>query len=280
MKKGICGGRAIAVIALYLLGLALSGAIAADKKPDAKAPDKNKEVVRQARAAYYNLRNEGLVEFHANVVPDWSPTLDPLRKTADAATIERATRILNGLHFAMSLDSSNKVKVTHSADAPAENPEMAKGFNQIFEGMEQAITGFFDTWSPFMLTSMFPEVDGVYQVDDLGDKYRLSYKEGDADVVLTMGKNYVLSEAKVTSPKFTSFIWPEFTATSKGFVLAGYKADYRSVSGNETTKLNIKIASREVNALQLPSILTLDAIYNGSPYLMQLGFADYEVKKK
>jgi hypothetical protein len=277
MKK-MRNGHAIAVVALCLLGLGLP-ASAADKKTEAKAPAK-KELMRQARAAYYNLRNEGLIEFRASVVPDWGPTLEPVRKTADAAAVERAKKILGGLHFAMSVDSANKVQVTHSADVPAENAEMAKGFDQIFAGMEQALTGFFDTWSPFMLTSMFPDVDSEYQFDDLGDKYRVSYKEGDADVALTMGKNFVLSEAKVTSPKFTSFIWPEFTASSKGFVLSGYTADYRSTSGDETTKLKIKIASREVNALQLPASLTLDAVYNGNPYLMQLAFTDFQVQKK
>lgn len=277
MKK-MRNGHAIASVALCLLGLGLPAA-AADKKTEAKAPAK-KELMRQARAAYYNLRNEGLIEFRASVVPDWGPTLEPVSKTADAAAIERAKKILGGLHFAMSLDSANKVKVTHSADVSAENAEMAKGFNQIFEGMEQALTGFFETWSPFMLTSMFPEVDSEYQVDDLGDKYRVSYKEGDADVVLTMGKNFVLSEAKVTSPKFTSFIWPEFTATGKGLVLSAYTADYRSASGDETTKLKIKIGSREINALQLPASLTLDAVYNGNPYLMQLAFTDFQVQRK
>lgn len=282
MKKAEWRRFAIAaVVAFCMLGTALPACIAADKKqPEAKEVEKKKEVVRQARAAYYNLRNEGLVQFQASIVPDWSPILDPLRKTAQPEAIENAKKVLSGLHFAMSLDSSNKVNVTHSADAPAANPEIAKGFDQIFDGMEQAVKGFFDTWSPFMLTSMFPDVDGDYQLNDLGDKYRLSYRDGDADVVLTMGKNFVLSEAKVTSPKFTSFIWPEFTVTSKGFVLSGYKADYQSTSGAETTKLNIKIVNREVNALQLPGNLSVDAVYNGSQYLVELGFADYKVQKK
>jgi hypothetical protein len=279
MKKTMRNGHAIVLVTLCLLGLALPAA-AADKKPAAKPPDQNKQILHQARAAYYNLRNEGLLEFRANVVPDWSPILEPLRKNADAASIERAKKILGGLHFELALDKSNKVSVTHSADSNPENPEMAKGFNQIFEGMEQALKGFFDTWSPFMLTSMFPDEDSEFQLDDLGDKYRLSYKEGDADVVLTMSKNFVLSEAKVTSPKFTSLLWPEFNATSKGFVLSGYTADYRSTSGDETVKLKTRIGSRDVNALQLPGKLTLDANYNGSPYLMELAFTDFHVEKK
>ncbi|HET7873206.1 MAG TPA: hypothetical protein VFL42_11885, partial [Terriglobales bacterium] len=273
--------RAVTLVALYLLGLGLPATMAADKKqPVAKTLEQKQDVLRQARAAYYNLRSEGLLEFQANVVPDWNPILEPLRKSADAQSIERAKRILGGLHFAMSLDRSNTVKVTHSSDAPPENADLAKGFNQIFEGMEQALTGFFETWSPFMLTSMFPDVDSEFQLDDLGDKYKVSYKDGDADVVLTMGKNFVLSEAKVTSPKFSSFIWPEFTATSKGLVLSGYSADYRSTNSDEITKLKIKIGNREINALQLPGTVTLDAIYNGNPYLMQLAFADFQVQKK
>lgn len=284
MKKAGWRKNAIAAaVVCCLFGLTLPVCVAADKKPaDAKQVDPKdaarKEVVRQARAAYYNLRDQGFVQFQVKIVPDWGPVLDPLRKTAQPGQIERATQMLGGLHFSMSLDGANKVQVTHSADAPAPNPEAAKGFNQIFEGMEQAIKGFFDTWSPFMLTSMFPQVDGKYQVEELGDKYRVTYKEDDVDIVLTMNKDFVLSEARITSPQFDSAIWPEFTKTPKGFVLSGYKADYHSAT--DITKLAIKIKNLEVNDLQLPGKLSIDAFYNGNPYVMELAFADYKVEKK
>lgn len=275
MKTAGRFGSAFAALVICVSGLLTGPAChASDKTVD------RKDVVRQARAAYYNLRSNGLVEFQASIVPNWAPMLKEQLKTAPPETVQAATKALNSLHFAMSLDSANKVNVTHSADGPAANQQMAKAFDQIFDGMEQAVKGVFATWSPFMLTSVFPEVDSDYQVEELSQQYLVSYKDGDADVLLTLGKDFAVRELKVTSKQFTSMVWPEFASTSKGFVLSGYKAHYQSVAGNDTTELNIKIDNREVNALQLPGKMNIDAVYNGSPYQIELAFADYQVQKK
>ncbi len=47
-----------------------------------------KETVRQARQAYYNLRNEGLVEFQCSSWPNWDAMIADLRKTNPAAADE------------------------------------------------------------------------------------------------------------------------------------------------------------------------------------------------
>ena len=275
MKTAGRFGSAFAAIVLCLSGLLAAPACrAADKTID------RKDVVRRARAAYYNLRSNGLIEFQASIVPNWDPMLKEQLKNAKPETVQAATKALNSLHFAMSLDSANNVNVTHSADGPAANQQMAKAFDQIFSGMEQAVKGVFATWSPFMLTSVFPEVDSDYQVEELSQQYLLTYKDGDADVVLTLGKDLAVREVKVTTKEFTSMVWPEFTSTSKGFVLSGYKAHYQSVAGNDTTELNIKLENREVSALQLPGKMNIDAVYNGSPYQIELAFANYQVQKK
>ncbi|MGE5324034.1 MAG: hypothetical protein ACM3SW_14285 [Actinomycetota bacterium] len=275
MKTAGRFGSAFAAIVLCVSGV-LTGPVchASDKTVD------RKDVVRQARAAYYNLRSNGLIAFQASIVPNWDPMIKEQLKTATPETVQRATNALNSLHFAMSLDSANKVDVTHSADGPAANQQMAKAFDQIFGGMEQAVKGVFATWSPFMLTSVFPEVDSDYQVQELSQQYLVTYKDGDADVVLTMAKDFAVSEVKVTTKEFTSTVWPEFTPTAKGYVLSGYKAHYQSVAGNDTTELNIKLENREVSTLQLPDKMNIDAVYNGSPYQIELGFADYQVQKK
>jgi hypothetical protein len=275
MKTAGRFGSAFAAIVICASGV-LAGPVchASDKTVD------RKDVVRQARAAYYNLRSNGLVGFQASIVPNWDPMLKEQLKTATPETVQAATKALNSLHFAMTLDDSNKVNVTHSADGPAANQQMAKAFDQIFEGMEQAVKGVFATWSPFMLTSVFPEVDSDYQVEQLSQQYLLTYKDGDADVVLTLGKDFAVREVKVTTKEFTSMVWPEFTATAKGYVLSGYKAHYQSVAGNDTTELNIKLENREVSTLQLPDKMNIDAVYNGSPYQIELAFADYQVQKK
>src|SRR5258708_31240755 len=120
-----------------------------------------KETVRQARQAYYNLRNEGLVEFQCSSWPNWEAMIAELRKTTPAAPDE-GLNTLNQIRFSVSLGPDGAVTVTHN-DVPAENDEMVKSLNQIYSGMQQRLTGFYQTASTILLMLPFPESDsGCY----------------------------------------------------------------------------------------------------------------------
>jgi hypothetical protein len=238
-----------------------------------------KEVVTRAKQSYYTLRGHGLLEFQSNIRPTWEVTLaDDLRK--DPAGAQAGIKMLNTLHFVMTLDQQGKVKVDHRADTPPPNEKAAAAFNQIYSGMDQAVSGFFETWSMFMLTSPFPDANSEYQLDDLGTEYRLSYKDGSADVITTMNKDLIITEIKVTSPEFFSSIRPQIARSAGGFILAGYAADYRPTSGPGTVKLNVKLDYQDVKGLQLPRKLNLDSVFDGSPNQMELVFSDYQVKTR
>lgn len=238
-----------------------------------------KEVIRQARAAYYSLRGLGLAEFRASMTPNWEVVLkDQMR--SDPQSAQAGLKLLNGLHFTVSMDSAGVVKVDHSTDGPPPNEQVASGFNQIYSGMDQAISGFFQSWSPFMLTSPFPAVEGVYELEDHGGEYRLSYKDGTADVVTLMNKDLVITELRVSSPEFVSSFRPQFSRSPKGLVLTGYSADYQPTSGKGVVKLIVQLEYQEVSGLQLPRKLNLDSRYDGEPTQMELVFADYQVKTR
>lgn len=238
-----------------------------------------KDVINRAHRSYYSLRGLGLVQFQSNIRPTWEVTLQKDLQT-DPAGAQAGIKMLNSLHFVMTLDENGKVKVDHRADTPPPNEKAAAAFNQIYSGMDMAVSGFFETWSMFMLTSPFPDVDSEYQLEDLGGEYRLSYKDASASVVTTMNKDLVITEIKVTSPEFFSSIRPQISKTAAGFILAGYVADYRPTSGPGVVKLNVKLDYQEVNGLQLPRKLNLDSVYDGSPNQMELVFSDYQVKTR
>jgi len=236
----------------------------------------SKKVIEDARHAYYSLRTAGLDEFRATVKPNWELVLKDQLK-ADPVGAQAGLKLLNGIHFSMLLDDAGKITVTHHSDTEPSTEQQRKGFDDIYSGMDQAINGFFTTWSVFMLNSPFP-TDGEYKLEDLGTQYRLAYKDGAADVVTMMGKNLIITDISVTSKEFASSVRPQFVHTAKGFVLTGYDADYKPRSGPGVVKLAIKIQHHPVNGLQLPDTLVLDSVMDGAPTHMELAFSDYEVK--
>ena len=191
--------------------------------------------------------------------------------------------MLNGIHFRVSLGRDGAVKITHHEDVAPINPQAAEGFQQIFSGMEQAMSGFFASWSPFMLTSAFPEVAGEYTLENQNNQYQLSYEDkdgpdGPAAIATTMSQDLVISEIKVDSPKFKSVLKPQFTKSAQGLLLSGYQATYQGAAGGESVQLNVRIENQSVSGLQLPRKLNLDGSYQGTPFQMELTFSDYQVK--
>jgi hypothetical protein len=168
--------------------------------------------------------------------------------------------------------------MSHHADVEPQSAKQREGFDQIYSGMDQAVSGFFSTWSMFMLNTPFPSAETEYELEDLGKQYRLTYKDGSADVVTLMSKDLIITEVKVTSAEFTSSVRPQFTRTAKGLVLSGYTADYQPTSGPGVVKLDVKMEHQPVSGLQLPVSLIADSVLDGAPTHIELAFSDRQVK--
>lgn len=235
------------------------------------------QILQRGRDAYYSLRAQGLDQFQSTIKPNWENVLKG-QGVSDAAQLEAALKLLNGLHFTMVLDKEGKVSVSHTSDNEPPNEQVRAGFNQIYSGIEQAVSGFFATWSLFMLTPPLPEVNSDYQLDDLGTTYRLTYKDGTSDVVTILARDMSISEVKVTTAQFSSTVRPRMNKTAKGFVLAGYDADYTPTSGPGVVHLDVKIEHAPVQGLQLPVSLIADTTLDGAPTHIELAFSDHQVK--
>lgn len=247
----------------------------------AQSPDvaNKKEIIRQAKQAYCSLKDRGLIEFKVNVQPNWQLVLKD-QLASDPKGAAAGLELLNGIHFTLSFSPDGAVSVTHRADVAPTNPEAVKGFEQIFSGMEQAMTGFFDTWKPFMFTSPFPEVDSLYHLEDTGTEYVLTYQDGTTEVTNTMSKQLIIKELKVNAPNFKSTLKPRFTTSPQGLLLAGYDASYSEPGGAAATVLNIQIDNQLVSGQPLPSKLTLAGTYENNNFNIELAFFNYTVKNK
>jgi hypothetical protein len=268
----ICMALLLASISALAVAQAPRAVQVADAKPAAQ-----QEIVKRARQSYYSLRAVGLDEFQSTVKPNWEKVLKD-QGVSDSTRLQAALQLLNGLHFTMVLDKDGKVTVQHRTDSEPPNEQVKQGFEQIYSGIDQAVSGFFTTWSLFMLNSPFPDAGSAFQLEDLGSQYRLSYKEGTSSIVTLMNKDLIISEIKVTSPEFLSIVKPQVHKTANGFVLDGYVGDYKPTSGPGVVHLDVKIANAPVNGLQLPTSLVADSVMDGAPTHMELAFSEYQVK--
>jgi hypothetical protein len=246
-------------------------AIAADRA------DK-REIIRQARAAYYSLRRSGLDSYQVNITVDWDVVLGPGQTTEQR---KNALRLLNGLHFGQSLDANGKSIITHRADVPAPNAQAQSGYDQIFTGMDQAISGFMDTYQMFMVTLPFPAVNGDYVVEDAPYGYRLTYKDGNSDIVTRMTKSFAITEMIVSAADFDSSIRPSFATTDGLLVLGSYDGEYRPTKTKTgVVKLSTQIEHTVVDGLRLPRKVAIKSSIDDAPNSTELTFTEYTIKKR
>ena len=238
------------------------------------------QVLGQARNAYYNLRDEGLMEFACSVTPNWEALLAK-KHEATPERVDADTKTLNELQFTASLGTDGKVKLTHN-DLSAQSEEK-DALRKMYGGMEQMASEVFATWSMFMLDRPFPEVASEYQLEAPPGEYRLSYKykNGGAPIVTTMGRDFVITNLQATIPQSESSTYqPRFTKNSKGFLLSAYDSSYKSASFNDATQLSVLISYQEVSGLQIIKQLNLSGTYGGSPFAVELAFSNCKVTKK
>lgn len=264
---------------LMVLGGGVSTGVCRAQAAAGEQPVANRQaVIQQARNAYYNLRSRGMASFQCDITPDWNLLLaDEVKTNPEAA--QSALQLLQQLRFQVNLGTDDTVKLTHN-DLPGQSKEVNDALAQIYGGMEQMTSGFFDTWKLFMLDSPFPAVNSDYALVDLGPRFRLNYKESDADVSTTMGHDFAIDTLSVSTASFDSSIQPRFNATPEGFVLAGYDATYRSQNAAETTVLSVDMQYARLQGVEMLQTLHLAGTYGGTPFNVSLAFSNCQVTTK
>lgn len=258
-----------------LLALALSVPLLSSQGTESPA---NRKLLQQARDACYNLRARGLVSFQGGMEPDWGALLADARKE-NPEGIDRAVKMLEAIHFQLSLAPDNSVKVTHDA-VQAPNEQSAKGLAQVYGGMEQMTQGFFQTWGTFLLHHPFPDQGVPYRLTAAGEQYQISYKDGGSSVVTLLGKDLRIISIKSRDPESDSLLQPQFEATPQGLLLIGYLGDYQNGKPEEATHLQVGIRYTLVDGLQLPSELIINGSYGGSPIGLKVRFVNLKAVLK
>jgi hypothetical protein len=238
-----------------------------------------KGVLAQARAAYYNLASRGYRQYRFQAKPDWSAMLGDQAKT-NPAGFEAAMAIFAKLRFDVVVDEKGSAKISHN-DVEAPNDQTRAGLTQLYGGMDQMLTGFFQTWTPFMIETPFSSVGADLSVETIGTKYRFRWVEnGSTKVEILTDQAFAVTEMKVTTPAFDSVIRPVFDRGPAGLVLTSYEAEYREQPPAAPIRIAVLIKNRPVQDLLMPADLDLTAWIGGNGTHILMAFTEPSVVKK
>jgi len=231
-----------------------------------------KETIRQARESYYSLKGQGLTEFRCQVDTDWDSIFKGVK--TDAVGRGQVLPILKKTHFQLLVGPEGSSSVSHQTEVAPPNEKVAERVRSSVAGVEQILTGFLQTWSVFVISPPLPSIDSEYELQDLGEKFRLSYREGQADIVTSMSHDFAIDELKATTPEFEGSVRPKLSRNKEGFLLGGWEATYKAASG-APQQLAVKIEYGNVEGFRLPT--TVEVVTSLD---IHLTFADYQVKRR
>jgi len=236
------------------------------------------DFIRAVQGAYYSLPKKGITELQCSFAPDWAAILGQETKT-EVKSDNAGLKLLNGVHFWVSVSETGKAKLTHQVDRYPQSPPNMDDFQKAIGGVEETVDGFWRTASVFLFTSALPKPETAYQLSEQDGSYLISYRDGEYDIVTTLAKDYAISEIKVSSATLSSSLKPRFTKTKAGLLLTAYDADYKQGAA-DPAHVSVQITYQDVESFQVPLDLVLQITSEGAKHYMLLHFGDCQIKRR
>jgi X-X-X-Leu-X-X-Gly heptad repeat protein len=244
--------------------------------PNVWSSDK-KAVLEEVNRKYYSLKTNGFTEFSCRVAPDFETFYKSMN--LDAAARDRVLATAKKVSFQVVVGPTGAASISHQfSEAPPSN-EVAAGLSQIADGVEQMVSGFFQTWSQLMINSPLPGASNEYQMEDLRDGYRFTAEDGKTHVAISMNHDLVIDSIEAKTPQFEGTVRPKFVDSNNGLVLDSYQAVYKTAS-SDAQELSVKITYREIEGLSLPKTITLTMALPQGKLEAPIDFLSCQVKKK
>ncbi len=219
----------------------------------------------RAQKAYYNLFSRGFNGFTATIEPNWEVIL------GKAATTQNL-KVFRALRFTLSVDARGTVAVTYQTANP-DKVRLEPYAKQIHANVEGLVTGFFSTWSTFVVTSPFPIRDAQTRIEDGTNEHRLLFKTRSADAILTLTNDLLISELKLTGPSGKRTIKPAFQKTTEGLLLSSFSSTFEPVNeGLLSTTLDVQIEYQQVTGMRLPHKVRIKGMHGSEPIEAELAF--------
>ena len=223
-------------------------------------------VVDRAWRAYYSLPRRGFSGFKATIEPNWDVILG---KTATPQNL----KVFRSLRFTLNVDVRGAAKVTYEAVNP-DKTRTEPYAQQIHANVEGLITGFFSTWTTFVVSSPIPIRDGQVRVEDGTNDHRLFFKTRSADAVLTLTRDLLITELKLSGPSGTRTIKPMFQKTTEGLLLSSFTSTFEPTRDSllNSTTLDVQIEYQDLTGMKLPYKVRIKGTHGADPIEAELTF--------
>ena len=209
-----------------------------------------------AHAQYYTPTASGLKSFHCDASIDWKAMLTRFSGT-EVPDDNPTLTFLQTVHLATTDDlrGNGELEWTSTVEPPAERKS---SMQQMKDGLQTTISGFFQTWNAYMNGSMVPFPDSTVTVTNSGEGVHLRGTSKETTLDEDFDKNMLLTKVQVANPSLTVLATPTFTSTEDGLLLSSVTSQIHQPTTAPETEATIRIEYAKVDSFQIPSHIVID----------------------
>ncbi len=244
--------------------------------PNVCSSDK-KAVLEEVNRKYYSLKTNGFTELNCRVAPDFETFYKNINM--DAGARDRILAMARKVSFQVVVGPTGAASISHQFSESPPSNEVAAALSQIAGGIEQMVSGFFQTWSQLMINPPLPGVDNEYQMEDLKNGYRFTADDGKIHAAISMDHGLVIDSIEAKTPELEGTVHPKFVESKNGLVLDSYQSVYK-VASTDPQELRVKITYQEIEGLSLPKTIILTMTLPQGGLEAPIDFLSCQVKKK
>lgn len=239
--------------ALVLLAAVAGGASGqqlrpASTQPLASVPDRQR--AGNARKATSTFDSAGIVSISCDGAVDWE-TLFKGQTTASFR--EEVLPVLKGTRFLVTLERDGTVRVATRATVEPANPEAAARATSSIRNFGGVIATVLQGWASFAVTADLPAGTDEYKLDKAGDHYLMVFKNGSADVAVTLDRYFTMSDGLAESAD-GSMARPNSTAAPSGYLVTSWNMAFPRGTGRD---LSVDARYMPVEGVEVPSEMVL-----------------------
>jgi hypothetical protein len=209
-----------------------------------------------AHSQYYTPTATGLKSFHCEAAIDWKAMLSRFSGT-EIPDDNPALKFLQSAHLAVNddLQGQGTLEWTNAGEPPEGRKA---GLQQIQEGLQTSVAGFFQTWNAYMNGSMVPLPDSSITITKSGDGLHLSGTSQQMTFDEDFDKNMLLTQALVVGPNLKVLAVPTFALTPDGLIISTVASQVHQPPTAPEADATFRIDYAKVDSYQLPSHVVFD----------------------
>lgn len=225
-----------------------------------------------AHAQYYTPTVNGLKSFRCEATIDWKAMLGRFAGT-EIPDDSPILKYLQTVHLSVSDQLKGKGSLEWSSDGvPPAGKE--QGANQMRDGLETTVAGFFQSWNAYMNGSMVPLPDSTVKITDTETGIHLSGTSTGTSFDEDYDKNMLLTQVLVVTPDLKVLAKPVYVSTPDGLVISTIASQVNQPPSAPQTQVTIRIDYAKVDSFQIPSHVVFDIKNTG---VIEVGFSACQV---